>query len=52
MGHSFGGYLAGFYALKYPERVNNLILLSPAGIKHEKNLEKVHEGIVYFVLKS
>ena len=33
-GHSLGGYLAGKYAVKYPEAVNNLILISPVGIPH------------------
>jgi len=29
LGHSLGGYLAAVYALKYPERVQKLILVSP-----------------------
>jgi pimeloyl-ACP methyl ester carboxylesterase len=32
LGHSFGGYLVGLYAIKYPEYVENLILASPLGI--------------------
>lgn len=31
-GHSLGGYLAGKYAVKYPEVVDNLVLISPVGI--------------------
>jgi cardiolipin-specific phospholipase len=30
-GHSFGGYLAAMYAVKYPQNLTELILLSPAG---------------------
>lgn len=32
-GHSYGGYLAGCYAYKYPPRVERLCLISPAGTK-------------------
>lgn len=32
LGHSLGGYLAACYALKYPERVDKLILVGPAGV--------------------
>jgi abhydrolase domain-containing protein 5 len=32
IGHSLGGYLSSLYALKYPERIVKLTLLSPAGI--------------------
>ena len=32
LGHSLGGYLAAVYALRYPERVQKLILVSPAGV--------------------
>lgn len=31
-GHSMGGYLSVAYCEKYPERVNQLLLLSPAGV--------------------
>jgi cardiolipin-specific phospholipase len=31
-GHSMGGYLAAAYSEKYPERIDQLLLLSPAGI--------------------
>lgn len=33
MGHSMGGYLAAAYAFKYPENVNKLIMVSPAGVE-------------------
>ncbi|KAF1953128.1 alpha/beta-hydrolase [Byssothecium circinans] len=32
LGHSFGGYIATAYALKYPEHLTKLILASPVGI--------------------
>ncbi|CDW71751.1 UNKNOWN [Stylonychia lemnae] len=31
VGHSFGGYVASAYALKYPQNIQKLMLLSPAG---------------------
>ncbi|KAJ3288408.1 hypothetical protein HK104_008190 [Borealophlyctis nickersoniae] len=31
-GHSLGGYLSVAYALKYPSRVEKMILISPAGV--------------------
>ncbi|KAL2267011.1 hypothetical protein VTJ83DRAFT_4288 [Remersonia thermophila] len=35
LGHSLGGYLAVSYALKYPGRLNKLILVSPVGIPED-----------------
>lgn len=35
LGHSFGGYLAVRYALKYKSRVNKLILVSPVGVPED-----------------
>ncbi len=32
VGHSIGGYLALAYAMRYPHRVNRLVLISPAAI--------------------
>jgi cardiolipin-specific phospholipase len=37
VGHSLGAYFSVVYALKYPHRVNKLILLSPAGVPHDPN---------------
>lgn len=35
IGHSLGGWIAASYALKYPEQINGLVLLSPEGVKVE-----------------
>ena len=32
LGHSFGGYLAGLFTIKYPDYVTNLVLVSPLGL--------------------
>jgi pimeloyl-ACP methyl ester carboxylesterase len=32
MGMSYGGWLAGLYALRFPERVRKVVLLAPGGI--------------------
>ncbi|KAG9124763.1 hypothetical protein FRC07_010305 [Ceratobasidium sp. 392] len=37
VGHSLGAYLSAAYALRYPDRVNQLILLSPAGVPRDPN---------------
>ncbi|KAG6903362.1 hypothetical protein C0995_013115 [Termitomyces sp. Mi166 len=37
IGHSLGAYFSTAYALKYPTRVNKLILLSPAGVPRDPN---------------
>ncbi len=46
IGHSLGGYLSVVYALKYPTRVNKLILLSPAGIPRDPNTTVVSREVV------
>ena len=37
VGHSLGGYLSTVYAMRYPQRVERLILLSPAGVPAGKD---------------
>jgi cardiolipin-specific phospholipase len=35
LGHSMGGYMAVAYALKYPGRLNKLVLASPVGVPED-----------------
>ncbi|KAJ7086640.1 Alpha/Beta hydrolase protein [Mycena epipterygia] len=42
-GHSLGAYFSVVYALKYPNRVNKLILLSPAGVPRDPESTTVPE---------
>jgi pimeloyl-ACP methyl ester carboxylesterase len=39
VGHSLGGYLAGCYAARFPERVEHLVLASPAGVTGKADIE-------------
>lgn len=48
-GHSLGGYLSVCYALKYPERVEKLILISPVGIPEPPNTTTTADGRVVTV---
>lgn len=33
IGHSFGGYWSGSYAVRYPDNLRSLVLLSPVGVE-------------------
>lgn len=37
IGHSFGGYLASLYAVEFPEHVDKMILVAPAGVLRMPN---------------
>jgi len=39
IGHSFGGFIAAMYAAEFPERVEKLILIAPAGVLTPPNDE-------------
>ena len=42
-GHSYGGYLSGTYASKYPQHIRKLVLLSPAGLKVKPKDYKINK---------
>ncbi|CAK9438011.1 uncharacterized protein LODBEIA_P23720 [Lodderomyces beijingensis] len=50
VGHSFGGFWSGSYALKFPNKVDNVILLSPVGVERNvmaiTNPDKITTEIV------
>lgn len=37
VGHSLGGWIAASFALKYPEKVDNLVLIAPEGLDTESS---------------
>ena len=39
-GQSFGGYMSGMYALRYPEQVKKLMLITPAGVSRGEPFNK------------
>jgi pimeloyl-ACP methyl ester carboxylesterase len=49
IGHSFGGRIAIKYAVKYPEKIDKLILTGAAGIKHKLN---VKQKVFYILAKA
>ena len=49
IGHSFGGRIAIKYAVKYPEKINKLILTGAAGIKHSLNIK---QKIIFILAKT
>jgi len=44
-GQSFGGYMSTMYALKYPEHVKKLLLISPAGVTRPTTDESFRKTI-------
>ena len=34
-GHSFGGYIAGIYAKKYPQHIRKVVFISPIGFSQK-----------------
>ncbi|MBW4556820.1 MAG: alpha/beta hydrolase [Trichormus sp. ATA11-4-KO1] len=59
VGYSLGGWIAASYALKYPEQVNGLVLLTPEGVaiegqeKHWQKMRKLlnRPSLVFKLLK-
>ncbi|KAL5033104.1 hypothetical protein BDV3_000120 [Batrachochytrium dendrobatidis] len=54
MGHSMGGYLSSAYALKYPDRVEKLLLVSPVGVPVQPPKEEVkpRTGIFFTLARN
>ena len=50
VGHSFGGYLGTCYAEKYPDRIEKLILVSPAGTSEYVEEERGCGGKLFYCL--
>jgi len=49
MGYSYGGWQASLFALSYPERLNKLILLSPASLLRPRIKLLIRAILQYFI---
>ena len=47
VGHSFGGYLVGNYAVEYPQHIKKIVFISPIGIKPNFKNEDEYLPIIY-----
>eukprot|EP01117_Protostelium_nocturnum_P009962 TRINITY_DN354_c0_g1_i1.p1 TRINITY_DN354_c0_g1~~TRINITY_DN354_c0_g1_i1.p1 ORF type:complete len:385 (-),score=146.94 TRINITY_DN354_c0_g1_i1:128-1282(-) len=52
LGHSFGGYLAGNYALRYPQNINHLVLVDPWGVPHRPEDAEKNYTLKWKIVKS
>eukprot|EP00967_Tisochrysis_lutea_P084670 scaffold118492_cov19-Tisochrysis_lutea.AAC.1 len=52
VGHSLGGYLSACYALKYPEHVEHLILVCPAGVGINRAPFQTRDDVVCWDLQA
>jgi pimeloyl-ACP methyl ester carboxylesterase len=46
MGFSYGGWLASQYAIRFPDRLNKIVLLAPAGTVLPLRLEWIMRAIL------
>ena len=58
MGHSLGGYLGAHFAIKYPQNITELILMSPVGVPNkppgydlDERIEKMESATQKFFFK-
>ncbi|MHA2288725.1 MAG: alpha/beta fold hydrolase [Promethearchaeota archaeon] len=52
MGYSYGGWQASLYALSYPERLNKLILLSPASTVLRPRIKLIIRAILQYIFHT
>ena len=46
LGHSMGAIFASLFAIKHPEKIRNVFLLSPAGLSKEMITEDKIESFI------
>ncbi|PRP81952.1 abhydrolase domain containing 4 [Planoprotostelium fungivorum] len=52
LGHSFGGYLVGAYALKYPQHIDHLILADPWGLPPSPDASQQKYSLQWTIAKT